>query len=360
MRNSRGIVWGGLLLIFGVILLLRNMNLLNIHWDEVLPYWPVLLILAGVLLLIPGRERGGASGGAIGLLITLAVLGGVVNRTNRAFDNNMSNWNFDWDDDDHNYGFHSDDDDDDDNDDNDNDNGDNDDDNDDGDDKDNDYEREHRNGTEGTPINGFYKYDMEDFIQKANFHLEGGAGSFTLNGNTPRLFEANTKSTIVGFLSNTSINKLDKSATINLKMEDGNVRIKNGEISNQAKIQLNEKPVWNIDLGIGAGKGDFDFSNYKVEKLKVSTGVADMDIKMGDKIATSNIDIEAGVASITLEIPRSVGCEMHIDGALNAKNIEDLEKIGNGLYRSSGYEASPKKIIIHFEGGLTSINIKRY
>jgi hypothetical protein len=30
-------------------------------------------------------------------------------------------------------------------------------------------------------------------------------------------------------------------------MEDGNVKIKNGEISNEAKIQLNEKPVWNID-----------------------------------------------------------------------------------------------------------------
>jgi hypothetical protein len=341
MRNSRGIVWGGLLLIFGVLWLLRNMNLLNIHWDEVLPYWPVLLIIAGTLLLIPGRERG-ASGGAVGLLITLAVLGGVVNRTNRAFDNNMGNWNFDWDDDDHHYGWHNDNDDDDDK------------------DKDDDYRRDRWKGKGKAPINGFYKYDMEDFIQKANFHLEGGAGSFTLAGNTQRLFEANTKSTLVGFLSNTSINKLDNSATINLKMEDGNVRIKNGEISNQAKIQLNEKPIWNIDLGIGAGKGNFDFSNYKIEKLKVSTGVADMDIKMGDKIATSNVDIEAGVASITLEVPNTVGCELHIDGALNAKNIDGLEKVSNGLYRSAGYDDAAKKIIIHFEGGLTSINIKRY
>lgn len=351
MKNSRGIVWGGLLIIFGMLWLLRNMNLLNVNWDEVLPYWPVLLIIAGALLLATGNKRRGF-GGLIGLLITLAVFGGIVNKTDRAFDRHGDNWGFNWDDDDdddRHFGYRNHDDDN---------NDDNADDHD--EDKDEDYENDRSDRSNDRPINGNYKYEMEDFIQKANFHLEGGAGSFTLDGNTQKLFEANTKSTIVGFLSNTSINKLDNSATVNLKMEDGNVKIKQGEISNQAKIHLNDRPVWNIDLGIGAGKGNFDFSNYKVEKLKVSTGVADMDIKMGDKVTTSNIDIEAGVASITLELPRSVGCEMHMDGALNAKNMDDLEKVSNGLYRSSGFDSSAKKIIIHFEGGLTSVNIKRY
>ena len=350
MKNSRGVVWGGLLIIFGMLWLLRNMNLLNVNWEEILPYWPVLLIVAGGLLLATGNTNRGF-GGLVGLLITLAVLGGIVNKTDRAFDRHADNWDFNWDDDDdgdRHFGYHNDDEHDEDN-------------NNDGDkNKDEDYENERGSRSENRPINGNYKYEMEDFIQKANFHLEGGAGSFTLNGNTPKLFEANTKSTMVGFLSNTPINKLDNSATVNLKMEDGNVKIKEGEISNQAKIQLNDRPIWNIDLGIGAGKGDFDFSNYKVEKLKVSTGVADMDIKMGDKVTTSNIDIEAGVASITLELPRSVGCEMRMDGALNAKNMDDLEKVSNGLYRSAGFDSADKKIIIKFEGGLTSVNIKRY
>lgn len=347
MKNSRGIVWGGLLVIFGMLWLLRNMNLLNVNWDEILPYWPVLLIIAGALLIAKGNEDRGL-GGLIGLLITLAVFGGIVNKTDKAFDRHADNWDWNWndDDDDRNFGY--------------NDNDNNDHENDNHEDRDEDYENDRDNRDGKKPINGNYKYEMEDFIQKANFHLEGGAGSFTLNGNTQKLFEAKTKSTFVGFLSNTSINKLDNSATVNLKMEEGNVKIKEGEISNQANIHLNERPVWNIDLGIGAGKGNFDFSNYKVEKLKVSTGVADMDIKMGDKMTTSNVDIEAGVASVTLELPRSVGCEMRMDGALNAKNMDDLDKISNGLYRSPDFESASKKIIIHFEGGLTSVNIKRY
>ncbi|ACT94041.1 LiaF transmembrane domain-containing protein [Dyadobacter fermentans] len=339
MRNSRGIVWGGMLIILGVIWLLRSMDLLNIDWDAVLPYWPVLLILAGAILMAAGRERG--SGGIVALLITLAVFGGIVNKTHQAIDD-RDNWHFGWDDD-RDYGHDRDDDDYD---------------NDDSDRRrDEDYERDRRGGR---PINGSYNYEMQDFIQKANFNLEGGAGSFSLDGNTPKLFEAATKSNVVGFKSTTSVNKLNNSASVSLKMEEGNVKIKNGEISNQAKIHLNDRPIWNIDLGIGAGKGNFDFSNYKVEKLKVSTGVADMDIRLSDKLPVAVVEIEAGVASVTLEVPESVGCEMRMDGALNAKNMEGLERVGNGHYRSSNYDTAPKKVIVHYEGGLTSINIKRY
>lgn len=337
MKNSRGIYWGALLIILGVLWLLRSMDLLHIQWSLILPYWPVLLILAGIILLLGAKERN-ASGGLVGLLITMAVLGGIVNKTDRAID--TDNWNFGWndhdrwDEDDHDDEHHE--------------------------DRDEDYAREHSN-TQGTKaLNGNYKYEMEDFIEKASFNLEGGAGSFTLKGNTDKLFEAKTRSNLIGFTSSTSVNKLDNSATVNLKMEEGDISIKNGEIKNEAKIQLNLKPVWKVDLGIGAGKGNFDFSDYKVESLNVSTGVADMDIRMGDKMSVANLKIESGVASVTIEIPSSVGCEMRIDGALNAKSLDGLDKVSNNLYRSADFEKAEKKIFIDFEGGLTSVNIKRY
>ena len=345
MKTSRGIVWGGLFVILGILWLLRNLDLLNIDWYGILPYWPILLILAGFILLITGKERG-ASGGAVGLLITLAVFGAIVNKTDRAFNRSDRDWHFNWNDD---Y----------DNDDHDgNDDDDSNDNNDGGQDEDGDED----SGNEEfkKQLNGNYQYEMEEFIQKANLNLEGGAGSFKLKGNTDKLFEANTRSSVVGFISNRTINKLESSATVNLKMEEGNVTIKNGKISNEAIIRLNEKPIWNIDLGIGAGNGDFDFSSYKVESLKISTGVAELDVKLGDKQAQTNVDVEAGVASVTLEIPKSVGCEVRLDGAMNVKSFDDLKKVGDGLYRSPGYESTVKKVIIKFEGGLSKVKIRRY
>ena len=54
MRNS-GVIWGGILVIVGVLFLLGNLNI-NIRWDLV---WPVVLILIGVWLLAARVGPGG-------------------------------------------------------------------------------------------------------------------------------------------------------------------------------------------------------------------------------------------------------------------------------------------------------------
>ena len=349
MKTSRGIVWGGLLVVFGLLWLLRNLDLVHIDWDHLLPYWPVLLIIAGLIVVFTARDRVG-SGGAVGLLITLAVFGAIASKTDRAFDRHGDDWSWNWNDHDRDHDDNDDNQDEDDHDSDDNDQ----------DEHDEDYNSDRDNEYDKKPVNGNYHYDMEPFIQKAKLNLEGGAGSFKLEGNTDKLFEANTHSNVVGFIANKTINKLENSATVSLKMEEGNVSIKNGKISNEASIHLNESPVWSVDLGIGAGKGDFNFSNYKVENLKVSTGVADLEITLGDKLPLTTVNMEAGVASITISIPKSVGCEVQLDGAMNVKSFEDIERVSGGLYRSPGYENATKKIKVNFEGGLSKVKIKRY
>jgi hypothetical protein len=160
MKSSRSVFWGGALIIVGIFWLLRRLDLFSIQWDVILPYWPVLLILAGVLLIVTNKYA--PARGLVGILIVLAVFGGLVSRTDRVFNrHDDDHWNFNWNDhDDHDNDDH--DEDNDDGDDHDNDQDDND-----GDDKDEEYENE--NGVK-KPVNNSYQYEMEDFIQKANFY----------------------------------------------------------------------------------------------------------------------------------------------------------------------------------------------
>ncbi|HEV7350741.1 LiaF transmembrane domain-containing protein [Telluribacter sp.] len=332
MRRSNGIFWGGLLVILGVFWLLRNMGLLNIDWDEVLRFWPVLLILAGISLLTTGRERGSIGSGLAGLFIALAVLGGILHRTDRAFERN--NWNFKWDhEEEHNDNEH--------------------------DSRDHDYREERRNRNTNEQTN-HYEYDMDGAIQEATFNLEGGAGEFTLRGTSSKLFEADTRSSIGGFISNIRSNKSEGTARVDFKMEEENVNLKDGKVKNVVTMSLNEAPVWNVVMGFGAGKADMDFSNYKVKTLKLSTGVADVDLRLGEKNETTNVDVESGVASVAIEVPRSAGCEVWIDGAMNIKKLDDLEKIDDNHYRSSNFDSARQKITIRYEAGLSKVSINRY
>lgn len=353
MKKSNGIFWGGLLIILGIFWLLRNLGFLNIDWQEVSRFWPVLLVLAGISLLVSGRERGGLGGGVAGILIALAVLGGITHRTDRAFDENRRNWNFDWDNDDEN-----------------------DDEWDFGDRNRNnlreenrersrkyeeDYKRDNDEKSEKRDIrNRHYEYEMENGLKEATLNFEGGAGEFKLQGGTNKLFEAESRSSLGGFQSDIHNNRNANTAVIDFKMESGKMNLKKGNNENSVEINLNEKPLWNIDMGLGAGEAKFDLSDFRVKSLKVSTGVADLNVKLGDKANRTDVRIESGVASVTLEIPESVGCEVRIDGMLNDKNLGDLREVSSGLYRSPGFEQASRKIIINYEAGLSEVNIRRY
>ncbi|GHB80831.1 LiaI-LiaF-like domain-containing protein [Persicitalea jodogahamensis] len=356
MKRSSGIFWGGLLVILGSFWLLRNLGVLDIDWYEVSRFWPALLVLAGISLLVSGRERNSWGGGVAGILIAIAVLGGITHRTDRAFNDNRGNWNFDWDND-----------------------WDNDDDEwDFGDNKRNrnrlreennersrkyeeDYNRDKDTKSDKRDVrNRHYEYEMDNGLQEATLNFEGGAGEFKINGSTDKLFEADSKSSLGGFRSDIRNNRNAKTAVIDFKMESGRMNLKKGNNENSVEINLNEKPLWNIDLGLGAGEAKFDLSEFRVKSLKVSTGVADLKVKLGDKVNRTDVNIESGVASVTLEIPKSVGCEVRIDGILNDRNMGDLRKVDDGLYRSPGYEEATRKIVVDYEAGLSEVNIRRY
>ena len=63
---------------------------------------------------------------------------------------------------------------------------------------------------------------------------------------------------------------------------------------------------------------------------------------------------------MTVEVPESVGCEVRLDGALNVKNLDDLVRVSEGLYRSPNYDDASRKIMIRYDAGLSKVKIRRY
>ena len=49
----------GLIVIFvGVFILLNNLGIVNFSWSAVIYFWPILIILAGINILLPKRIEG--------------------------------------------------------------------------------------------------------------------------------------------------------------------------------------------------------------------------------------------------------------------------------------------------------------
>jgi hypothetical protein len=247
-KQSNGLVWGSLLLGFGLLTLAKTLGWYHIDWGQILRFWPVLLILAGVSLLV-GRGQTWA-GPVTAILLAIALPSAMVNKAQRHFGNNDFSWNG------NNFNYNDDN---------------NDDDNDNSDDEDRDSESR-------TATNGNFSEALPANITTAELNFGAGAGKFEIDGSTNQLFEAKTESELGDYSLLTKRNDATKNTVVNFKMDNDkndslNINFNKDnwdDIKNKVKIQLSEKPVWTMKLEVGAGKADFDLSNYKILLLTLT------------------------------------------------------------------------------------------
>lgn len=329
---NRGLFWGIFFVTIGLLFLARNLGWLAIDWETIRNLWPVLLILAGINLILERRGNQAAIVTTVLLAVAAPVaLFSFVSRHHDRWDRN-DRWE---------YRHHDDDDDDRDMSDNDNNN----------DDVDDDVE-----------ISNVSKFSeaMDGETPEAVLKFGGGAGRFSIDETTSNLIDAEAKQSVGTYKMEVERDPTTRIPTIELKPNENKTEINEGKLSNQVDIKLNDKPLWTIDLGLGAGEGDFDLSGFAVKNLKVQAGAADIEVKLGDRADLTNVELQAGVASMVVRVPEGVGCQVEKQGGLNVNQLEGFNEVSDRLMQTPGYASAKKKINIVFNGGVSRFKVERY
>lgn len=349
MQRRNGLFWGIFLLTLGVLFLFRRAGWLDVNWHSLVDLWPLLLILAGVNIILERRSNPAA-------FITTVMLAVAVPTTlfgffshDRDRDGFHMNWNHHDDDDDDQEGMSDDDDD-----------------SDDPSERDNedDYraERESRDAEAGVVQTNTFTESMDGDTREAVLKLSGGAGRFIISEPTSELIKADTRQNIGTYSMTVDRDPTTRVPTIEIKPteEHQEIDLEDGKFENKVDVHLNDKPVWTMDVALGAGEGDLDLSAYAVKSLKVGAGAADLDLKLGAKADLADVKLDVGAASVTVRVPKEVGCRIKKDGALNIEQLDDFTSVGGGEFISPGYEAARKKMTIRFDGGISRFKVVRY
>lgn len=298
--KSKQLFWGFFFLTLGFLYLLVKFGVfleIDFSWD----LWPLLLILAGISIITEGTFIRPLLSGVFGILVALLVFGWVGNVFN------------------------------------------------DDDDFDSVSTKEYVKKTFTVP------YDST--ITIANLSLKAGAGKFFINDDTDKLIYAKAKGTKVNYSMKDS--QKDSIVWIDIKSETKNFKLFNDKPT-KFYLKLNQNPVWNLDLELGAAKSEIDLSNLRVKNLVLKTGATKTEIKLGDKLKKTYLNIDMGVASLKIKIPHNAGCKILGNMGLVKKELPDFETTDKGIYKTSNYETAEKKIIIDFNGGVSKFEVERY
>lgn len=208
-----------------------------------------------------------------------------------------------------------------------------------------------------------YKYssfseEYTDSNGSATLRLTGGAGKITIEDTTDKLFEGYSSGFFNSYDLNTTRN-YDRTI-VKLDYEPHSFKLFGKNNKNILHLALNKIPLWNIKLELGAAKVNLDLSQYKVKNFSLHTGASSTKLKFGDKTDRINAHIEMGAAVLKIYIPYNSGCEIKSNMILISKDFDGFSKIDKGHYLSDNYDTSTNKIFIEFDGGVSSLKILRY
>ncbi len=306
MKTSH-IFWGTLFIVLGLLVLLNNFSAINLQWGNLWQFWPILLVLIGISMLVKNKFGKSALAGAAAILLALLLFTSVKLTTDFIKGDFELTLNGD---EDYNFAI-----------------------------------------TE-------YQESFDTTIAKAKLYLDAGLGSFNIGDTTSELIFVKSEGIEKHYILTKS--DYDNVSKLNLKMKKTTFHLGKNKFRNRVDIALNDKPTWDINIDGGASAMNLDLTKFKVENIYVGMGAASLDVKLGTLSDKTRLNVEAGASNIDILVPEEVGCQVQTDDVLSAKNIHGFIKIDSGLYRTAEFDEAGKKIFIEIDCGVSSINIRRY
>lgn len=143
--------------------------------------------------------------------------------------------------------------------------------------------------------------------------------------------------------------------------ERGHMMMSSGSIERQVTLYLSRKVPLELKLDIGGAKFTADLSDLQLTRLVLDGGASTANIKFGRLVDRVAADINAGAASLTLRVPEDVGTQIRYDGVFSSQNFEaaGLQK-AEDTYTTPDFTSVTKQIKFNLDTGASTIKLERY
>ena len=112
-----------------------------------------------------------------------------------------------------------------------------------------------------------------------------------------------------------------------------------------------------LDIRAGAADLDLDLTHLNVRRVFVGAGASQIRLRLSDTGRT-HIEIEAGAADVEISVPQGVAARIDNDSFLNSTIVDsDRFPESNGEYRSPDYFTAENRVSIEIGAGAASVTV---
>ncbi|MBD1427075.1 LiaI-LiaF-like domain-containing protein [Sphingobacterium arenae] len=294
----------------GLILLLHNLDIIHFNFWAVIKYWPLLIIIAGVNLIVQNK----AYGSYIKIGCNVLFLGWILYVGTTAS-------NTDWTEQLYNSKY---------------------------------IHVEHTDN--GAPLSDAVQIPFDSTMKASTLEFNGGAGKFEMRVNENiNLVSARSKTDDMGMNMKTVHEEGRQKVVINAQPTSKSKK------SDAVLIDLHPDVLWNLNLNYGAANISGDLSMLKFDKLEINTGASNMSLTLGlPQIRHSKIEIATAASKIHLRVPKDAAIKVEYTSILSKNSFEGFETNESGVAKTAHYDEAENKFDIELEGAANNFTISRY
>jgi hypothetical protein len=124
------------------------------------------------------------------------------------------------------------------------------------------------------------------------------------------------------------------------------------------QYRLNPDLPTSIKIQAGASRLDLDLTDLRVTYFSFDGGASNLNLILPAHMENTLVDIEAGAASIDVQVPQGVALRLRAK-SVGSLNIDEgrFPRREGGIYQSADYDTAGHRAEVTMDGGATSIKV---
>src|SRR6267143_608153 len=191
--------------------------------------------------------------------------------------------------------------------------------------------------------------------KSARAKLQMSAGQLTINGGSANLLEADFNYSDSFDEPRVEYSVTDGVGQLSVSQDSRSVHI--GHSENDWSLHFSKDIPMELKVDMGAGQGNLHLRDVPLTRLDLNLGAGQMDVDFtGDRKTDLTADIEGGVGHASIRLPKTVGVIAHASGGIGSIDVHGLKHDGDS-YTNDAYGKSPATIHLKVEGGIGQITL---
>jgi hypothetical protein len=184
------------------------------------------------------------------------------------------------------------------------------------------------------------------------------SGTLDVAGGAARLLDANLKYRERDGIPQVNYSVANGEGTLDITQDSPSHTHLAGS-GNDWRLRFADGVPLDLDVNIGAGKGDMHLRGLEVSNLNIKVGAGQLNLDLtGPRKSDLHVDVQAGVGSGVIRLPKEVGARVHASGGIGSVRANGMHE-QDGDYMNDLVGKTPATIYVTINGGVGHITLEQ-